>query len=218
MTLRSVSACLGWANRNDMIPSNVAKKVPKPKSRSRSADAIIPEADHTKLMEAATPDFRIVLKVLHGTGCRPGEACRITTEAFHPESGCVVLTEHKADRTGTPRVVFLPPALVDILKAQAERFGKGQLLRSRKGVPWTGRSITQAMRRLKKKVGVKAIAYGYRHTYATDALAGGVPDAQVAAILGHTSTAMLHKHYSHLTSRADVLRQAAAKVRGDAKT
>jgi len=59
-----------------------------------------------------------------------------------------------------------------------------------------------------------AIAYGMRHSYATEALASGIPDTTVAALLGHTGTAILHKHYSHLTSRADVLRQAAAKVRG----
>ena len=58
-----------------------------------------------------------------------------------------------------------------------------------------------------------ATAYGYRHGYATEALAKGLPDAQVAALLGHSSTAMLHKHYSQLTAQAGVLRQAAAVVR-----
>ena len=43
------------------------------------------------------------------------------------------------------------------------------------------------------------IAYGYRHGFATDA-AAGVPDAQVARLLGHSSTVMLHRHYSHLAT------------------
>lgn len=59
-----------------------------------------------------------------------------------------------------------------------------------------------------------AIDYGYRHTFATDALVSGVPDATVVTLLGHTSTTMLFKQYSHLTSRADVLRRTAATVRG----
>ncbi len=58
-----------------------------------------------------------------------------------------------------------------------------------------------------------AAAYGSRHTYATSALAKGVPGATVAALLGHSSTAVLHRHYSHLTSQANVLRNAAALVR-----
>lgn len=49
--------------------------------------------------------------------------------------------------------------------------------------------------------------------FATDALSKGVPDATVAALLGHSGTAMLHKHYSHLTSQATVLRDALSKLR-----
>jgi integrase len=57
------------------------------------------------------------------------------------------------------------------------------------------------------------IAYGYRHTFATDGLASGLPETHVAELLGHGSTAMLHKHYAHLTAKAGVLRNAAALVR-----
>ena len=53
---------------------------------------------------------------------------------------------------------------------------------------------------------------GYRHGMATDALSRGVPDAQVAELLGH-STQTLHRHYSHLTSRSNVLREALGRVR-----
>ncbi len=61
-------------------------------------------------------------------------------------------------------------------------------MRTKRGNPWTGRSITERMQKLKKTAGVKAMAYGF----ATDALKNGLPDAQVAALLGHSSTAMLH--------------------------
>jgi integrase len=76
--------------------------------------------------------------------------------------------------------------------------------------------IVTTMRRVRRRAGVPhATAYGYRHSYATEALSSGVPDAQVAALLGHRGTGMLHRHYSHLTSRAQLLREAAGKVRGD---
>lgn len=213
MTLRSVSACLGWGERNGLILANPAKRVPKPKSHSRTSEAVISEVGHNRLLEKATPDFRLVLRVLHGTGCRPGEASRMSAENFDATNGVVVLNEHKSDRSGKPRLIFLPPSLVELLKTQVEKFKRGQLLRSNKGVAWTGRSITQAMRRLKKKAGVKTIAYGYRHGFATSALSKGVPDAHVASLLGHSSTAMLHRHYSHLTSQTRVLRSAVEQVR-----
>ena len=123
------------------------------------------------------------------------------------------LNEHKSDKTGKPRLIVISADLSAELKALAARYPVGSLVRSRAGKAWTGKGITQAMRRTRKEAGVKGIAYGYRHTFATDALANGVPDATVAALLGHSSTAMLHKHYSHLTSRMDVLKQAVGKVR-----
>lgn len=213
--LRSLSAVLGRAVALGLLPTNPARSVPRPRSRSRSASAVISPEDHAKLLAAATPQLRLVLALLHATGARPGEVCGITAENFDAANGVVVLTTHKTDRTGRPRLLFLTPEAVELLTAQRAKFPTGSLLRSTKGVPWRSRSLVQAMRKLRKKAGVpNAIAYGYRHTLATDALAKGVPDATVAALLGHTSTVVLHANYSHLTSRARTLREAAGLVRG----
>lgn len=212
--LRSVSACLGFAVKHDHIDANPVSKVSRPKSRSRSGDAIFTDEDHAKLLGAATPEFRKVLIVLHGTGARPGEVCGITAENFDPSSGVVVLRVHKGDKSGKPRLVFTPPDVTTVLAAERERWGSGPLLRSRAGVAWNPRSIIHAVRRLRRKTGVKGTSYLYRHKFATDALAKGVPDATVASLLGHTSTAMIYRHYSHLGERADVLKAAADRVRG----
>ena len=61
--------------------------------------------------------------------------------------------------------------------------------------------------------GVKITAYCLRHTFATDALANGVPDAHVAELLAHEGTAMLHRHYAHLGARAKALRDALDRIR-----
>jgi len=214
ITLRSVSAFLGWCAGGGLIPNNPARSVPKPKSRSRGAEAIIPEAEHATLLALASPALRPMLTILHATGCRPGEACRMTAAAFDRAAGVVVLTEHKGDRTGRPRLIFLPPEAVALLAGLAARHPEGPLLRTRRGRPWTPKAVAWALLTLRKKAGGKATAYGYRHTFATSALAAGVPDATVAALLGHSSTAMLHRHYSHLTSQAATMRDALARVRG----
>jgi integrase len=213
MMLRSAGACFGWAVRAGLLTDNPVRRVPKPRSSTRSESALISPETHAKLLAAATPEFGLVLRILYATGARPSEVCGITTAVFDPDSGVVKLRVHKSDHTGKPRLLFLPAALASEIKALSERYKTGPLLRSRKGVAWTGRSITQAMRRACRTAGVKAIAYGYRHTFATDGLANGIPEAHVAGLLGHSSTAMLHRHYSHLTSQANVLRNAAALVR-----
>ena len=109
------------------------------------------------------------------------------------------------------------PELVEMLKGLAEHHGSGPLLLNRLGKPWTPKAIAWALLKVREKAGVKAIAYGYRHTFATDGLANGLPETHVAGLLGHGSTAMLHKHYSHLTAKAGVLRNAAALVRPAAR-
>lgn len=213
ITLRSVSAFLGWCVRQELLARNPAVAMAKPKSKSRGEESVISPADHAKLLEHATPQLRLVLSVLHATGARPGEVCKFAVENFDPSAGVVKLAEHKADHTGRVRLVFLPSETVELLKAQAQRYGSGALLRNRLGKPWTPKAIAWALLKVREKAGVKAIAYGYRHTFATDGLAGGLPETHVAGLLGHGSTAMLHKHYSHLTAKAGVLRNAAALVR-----
>jgi len=154
MMLRSVSACLGWGVANDMIPTNPAKQIPKPKSKSRSADAVITVADHEKMLALATPQFRAVMRVLHATGCRPGEACKITADNFDAQAGVVKLVEHKTDATGSLRLIFLTPDVCEVLKGLAERHPTGTLLRTRKGKPWNAQLINQQVRRLAKRVGI----------------------------------------------------------------
>jgi site-specific recombinase XerD len=56
------------------------------------------------------------------------------------------------------------------------------------------------------------IAYAYRHSFATDALVNGVGIAQVAELLGHTSTEMVMRHYSHIAGKIDHMREAAMKA------
>jgi integrase len=218
ITLRSVSAFLGWCVRQELLARNPAAAMAKPKSHSRGADSVIAPDDHAKLLELATPQLRLVLSVLHATGARPGEVCGFAVENFDPKAGVVKLTEHKADHTGRVRLIFLPAETVEMLKGQAERYGSGPLLRNRRGNAWTPKAIAWELLKLRKKAGVKAIPYGYRHTFATDGLVNGLPDAQVAALLGHGSTQMLHRHYSHLTAQAGVLRNAAAQVRPSVNT
>ena len=61
---------------------------------------------------------------------------------------------------------------------------------------------------------VGVTAYTYRHSFATDALENGVGIAQVAELLGHSSTEMVMKHYSKLSQRVQHLREMASRAVG----
>jgi len=56
------------------------------------------------------------------------------------------------------------------------------------------------------------VAYLYRHGFVTQALERGLSDAVVAELVGHANTTTIHKHYSHLSDSAKLLREAANKA------
>jgi len=91
--------------------------------------------------------------------------------------------------------------------------GEGLLFKGLNG-RLTATAIGLRLTRACRKAGLRhCIPYGCRHTFATDALAAGVPDATVASLLGHCDTSMVHKHYSHLSSRTQTLKDAAGRIR-----
>ncbi len=208
---RTVHAAFRWAVRQRLLLADPLQGVEAPMSESRGADAVVSEAEYQRLVPAAKPEFVPLLKALWLTGARPGELAGLTCDMVGDR---IPLRVHKTARKGKARVLYLSPEAVAHFKGHAKG-RSGRLFTNRYGRGWTADAIVKAMQATCQRAGVRHLtAYGFRHGYATQALARGIPDATVAALLGHADTDMLHKHYSHLTSRSDVLMQAAAKVRG----
>jgi integrase len=174
---------------------------------------VIEPADHEKLLAAASPALRDLIVVLRETGTRPVNLCRATAANFDRGQRALVLAEHnvrgRAHKTaddGHPLVIPLTAAAYEVVDRLAREHPGGPLFRTVGGRPWTANNLSSRLYYLCGKLGVDVVAYGYRHTRATELLAAGTPDALVAAILGHKNTAMLYKHYGHLTARVDLLR------------
>jgi integrase len=212
--LGSIKTAFRWAVRARLLPTNPLAEVKIPAKPSRGMLVLISPQEHAQLLALASPTFALVLTVLYATGARPGEVAAITAESFDADLGVVRLREHKMAHKGKQRAIYLPPDVVVLLQELAKVHPHGPLLRTCWGNPWRGSAIVKEMIRLRKKADIShAMAYGYRHTFATDSLANGVPDAHVAELLGHSGTAMLHRHYSHLTARTQVLQAALGRVR-----
>jgi integrase len=149
------------------------------------------------------------------TGARPGEIRRVTAENVDLQRGCWVFTKHKTVRkTGKPRIIFLCPEALELTRKLMAKNPEGSLFRNTKGLPWSKNAIRLRFTALRKRhpelKGV--ISYTYRASFATDALEAGVPDATVAALLGHTNTNTLHRFYSRLSHKIAHLQEAAAKA------
>jgi len=212
--LSILSVFFRWAIAEGFTTTNPVSRIRKPRARSRGEEAIITPQVHRRLLAKASPTLRPFVILLHETGARPSEIARLTAADIDFANGFAKLEEHKTiGKTGKPRLIMLSEKALSVLRRLAKQHRDGPLLRNRLGIPWGKDCICLAFRRLAMRAGVKATAYGYRHTFATDALARGIPDAHVAALLGHSSTAMLHRHYGHLTAQSRVLKEAASMVR-----
>jgi integrase len=216
---RALQTALNWAAspRKKLIEYNPLRGMPGPTFASRGATAVISPEDHQRLLGIAPQHLRDVLTAFWHTGCRPSVICAVTADDFHPEAGTWRLEKHKTRRKAKgPLVVHLTPPAVELSARLARRYSTGPLFRTRRGAAWTSDNLKSTIAYWARRAGLTGIfPYGYRHTLATGLLLGGVPETDVAAVLGHANTAMLHKHYSHVGSRTQHLREALSR-RADA--
>lgn len=212
-----IVALFNWGVEQGLIGVNPVKGIRKPRAKSRGSQAVIDASEHERLLAAAPAYLRDVLFALHQTGCRPCEVLTVSAANFSADAGLWILHRHKtAHATGKPRIIYLTPEMITLCRDLAAKYPEGPLFRRRSGKPFPpAYYLARLVRRLRRRLGMRESVspYGYRHSFATDALANGVPDAQVAELLGHSGTGMLHRHYAHLTARAKALREALTRVR-----
>ena len=212
--LGAVKRAFNWAVEEEHISKNPIAHVRKPKALTR--DRTLTREERELILGSIRDEaFRRFVTALTLTGCRPGEVARVTANCFDDKDGVWVLAEHKtAKKTGKPRVIYLPPEAVTLTRELIARHPEGPLFLNSRGKPWSRNAVRIRFTRLRKKFpqlkGV--VAYTYRSSFATDALESGVQDATVAALLGHTNTATLHKFYARLSHRVGHLRDAVTKA------
>lgn len=214
-----VKRAFAWAMKQKLIPADPFAEVAVPKGGRRER-VLTPDERRQILAAIKDRQFRDLVFAMQETGCRPGEVARVEAAHVNLEVGVWVLPEHKtARKTGKPRVVYLTPPVLELTKRLMAESPEGPLFRGPRGKkPYTRNGIRCRFRRLREKLphlkGV--VAYSYRHTYCTDALVNGVGVAQVAELMGHTSTDMVTSVYSKLSTQVAHLREAARKATGAA--
>jgi integrase len=212
----AIKRAFSWAEEQGLIAQSPVQRLKKPKGRRRHRT--VTEAERQEILGAIRDQrFRDFVFAMQETGCRPGEVAKVTADDVDLDRGLWVLGRHKTEeKTGEARIVYLTPAMVELSRRLMDRHPDGPLFRGWGGKPYSVNAIRCRFRRLREKLphlrGV--VAYCYRHTFASNALERGVGIAQVAELLGHRSTDMVMRHYSHLRDRQSHLRAAAAKAAG----
>ena len=204
-----VQRMINWAIEENYLRRSPIPKVKKPRRKRR--DVVYTDAQWKQIMDAAGKSVVDLLDFLYLTGCRPKEARCL--EAKHIHDDLIIYPADESKGETEPRVIYLSPEAQAIVDRLAAAQPTGPIFRNARDNPWIKNAVKCATTRITKKVGFRVIAYGARHSYATNALTqGGVDPVSLAHLMGHKDTAMVSRVYSHIAKNPDFLRQQAKKA------
>ncbi|TWT39524.1 integrase core domain-containing protein [Blastopirellula retiformator] len=168
---------LNWSVEQEYLPRNPIAGMKKPRRKRR--DVFYTAQQWKQIRENTSGPLVELLDFLYLTGCRPLEARSIEARQLHGD--LVIFPADESKGKHEPRVIYLVPDAKAILDRLAKDRPAGALFRNQRGRPWTKDSIKCKLTRVSKAVGFRVIAYGARHSFATEALTkGGVDPISVA--------------------------------------
>ena len=205
-----LKAALNHAFNESKVASDTEWRRVKPfpkVNRSRAAYLDVPQCK--RLINAADPDFRSLVRAALETGARYGELGRLRVEDFNRDSG--TLRIHLSKSGDSRHIVLTEEGHAFFGELVAGRAG-GELMFGRK---WTPSQQARPMRAAceRGKIDPPVGFHQLRHTWASLAVMNGTPLPVVARNLGHTDTRMVETHYGHLAQSyvTDAIRAGAPR-------
>ena len=198
--LTMLKAALNRAFKDGKVASDLAWRRVEPFKKVDAARIrYLDVGKARRLVNAADPDFRPLVKAALQTGARYGELCRLEVQDFNADAGTVAIRQSKS---GEARHVVLTDEGAGFFAGVcAGRAGSELMFRRADGGEWKSshqaRPMADACARAKiaPAIGIHAL----RHTWASLAIMAGVPAMIVAKNLGHADTKMVEKHYGHMS-------------------
>ncbi len=212
--LTTLKGALNHAWRDQKIPSDQAWRALSPFKEADAARVRYLTVDEARrLINAADPVFRNLVRAALLTGCRFGELAGFKVADWSPDSGTVLVRRSKA---GKAWHVVLTDEGRDFFAGLAAGRGSGDVLISRAdgsrwGTSQQARPMIEACERA--RLDPPASFHTLRHTYASLTIMAGAPLMVVARNLGHADTRMVEKHYGHMSASyvADAIRAAVPR-------
>lgn len=235
--LGTLHSMLESAVRIEMIASNPADKLEKPKVEKKAIKVIEKASQFDFIAAAENSDYRDIYMVGLHTGARISEVLGIRWSRVNLGTGEIIIdaqlqrqrkgvTERRlaATKTNNVRTVIVPELVVDLLKCvkrqQVEMQLKagadwnnelGLVFTREDGSPMPHTTVSNDFKKIARAIGQPELSFhSLRHTYATDEIASGTDPKTVADTLGHSTTAMTMDVYAVASMEA---KKAAAQRR-----
>lgn len=219
-----LSAMLKQAVLDEIIATNVAAKVRKPKLE-KTKEMITLTADEVKLFltKIIEPEHRMLFKLAFASGLRRSELLGLTwsnvdfKKKIITVTQTVIKTDNKAviskttKNAASRRSITLDDKTMASLKKHAQRvkirrfstpnwIHNDLIFPGKDGSPIFPDSVSQLCKKYATKIGKPSFSmHGTRHTHATLLIEAGVNFKVIQARLGHSSFTETMNTYSHLT-------------------
>lgn len=231
----TVLAVLNWAVEQGYIDRHPLAKLKRGSHKRRERVFTTEELD--RICKFVKPDFSAFLRALELTGARPfAELAFVTatTKGWEEHISVAVgkrwkgplpkpavvdwkektitFDEHKNERKGKTRTIYMTEALVELLKKQAELHPTGLLFRNVKGKLWTSHDATRRLLYATETLGIpRGTIYAVRHKLINDGLAMGMSANVIAELVGN-SPVTISRHYDHLSKQKKTMLKAAEQI------
>lgn len=208
-----IVSCLNWGVKQGVIEAN---PIPRLKSgRTERRERLLTAEEIGKVKAVASPAMLDFFQALDLTGARPfSEVARLTAADIDWAAGSITLAEHKNEKKGKTRTIYLTPPLEALLRRKCEEHPSGLLFRTTLDAPFAKGTMCRWLKRAAETTGVKRLnLYLIRHYAVTRALENGVT-SDVAGELFGNSPATIQRYYSKLSEKKAALRAAALRAVG----
>jgi len=209
--LAVLKAILNRAWQDGLVADDAAWRKVKPFSRvDEPVIRFLTTQESARLINACSPDFRVLVQAALLTGCRYGELARLRVADISANGSLRISAEAKSGRT---RHVFLSEdgALL-FASLTLGKVGSDHVFLRADGKPWgknhQSRPIQDACEAA--RIDPAVTFHDLRHTYASMLAQQGVDLLSIAKLLGHADTRITARHYAHLCD--DTLRNAVARL------
>jgi integrase len=225
--LTQVGAAFTWGMKQELVSRNPFRAIEKPSPTTCARERIVTPEEHTAILSlfpdrGRSRNLRRFIVALENTGARPGEIAAASVKDFNTDKGALVYYREAARRQDEhrhknarrkDRVIHFDGDALEMVKAICAGKEPDELIfPTNKGRQYSSHCLDNCFRTIRRRLGVTAVPYSYRHTLATRWILANGSIEVLATMLGNTPET-IRKHYSHIIDQHEGIRAHIERFR-----